>query len=70
VNGELRAFAKKNFHRLRREMAVPRTDVDDERTLTAGEARQRFAQSRINRLPNHVFDDGAMWCWCSYSHKI
>jgi hypothetical protein len=51
-------------------MAVPRADVDDERTLPAGNARQRLAKLGVNRLPNHVFDDGAMWCGCSDSHKI
>jgi hypothetical protein len=49
---------------------MPRADVDDERTLPAGDARQRLAKLGVNRLPNHVFDDGAMWCWCCNSHKI
>jgi len=69
LNGELCALAKKSFHRFRREVAVTRTDVDDKRTLSAGDARQRLAKFGINRLSNHVFDNGAMWCGCSYSHK-
>jgi hypothetical protein len=51
-------------------MAVPRTDVDDERALTAGDARQRLAKFGVNRLTNEMFDDGAMRCRCCNSHKI
>ena len=71
VRAQLATFAKKNFHRFRREVAMPRADVDDERTLPAGRARQGLAKLGVNRLSNHVFDDGAMWCWCGNSgHKL
>ena len=51
-------------------MAVAGADIDDERALAAGDARQGLAELGVNRLTNHVFDDGTMRCGCCYSHKV
>jgi hypothetical protein len=64
------AFAKKTFDSFLRQVTVARADIDDERIRSARRARQRLAELGVNRLTNHVFDDGAMWCGCSDSHKI
>ena len=63
------AFAKQRFDRFRREMAVTRADVHDQRIRRGRRARQRFAEARINRLPNHVFDDGSVRSGCSNGHN-
>ena len=70
VNGEFRALAEKRFHRVLREMAVTCADVDDKRTRRGSHARQRLAKLGVNRLSNHVFNDGMMWCWSSNRHKV
>jgi hypothetical protein len=69
VNLKLVAFAEKHFDRYWREMTMPRADVDDERVHSARGARQWLAKLGINGLSNEMFDDSAMWCWSSDSHK-
>jgi hypothetical protein len=51
-------------------VTVARADVDDERIRRGRRARQRFAETRINRLSNEVLDDSPMWCINSSSHKV
>ena len=60
VNCELMPFAEESFDRFRREMAMARADVYDQRIRRGRRTRQRFAEARIHRLPNHMFDDGSI----------
>lgn len=69
VDGELMTFAEESFDRFRREVAMARADVHDQRIRRGRRARQRFAEARINRLPNHVFDDGSVRSGCSNGHN-
>src|SRR5207247_4426316 len=57
---ELVALAEENLHRLRRQVAVPRADIDDERIGRRRGARQRPAQPRIDGLAHQVFHHGTM----------
>ena len=54
------ALAEENLHRLRRQVAVARADIDDERIGRRRGARQRPTQPRIDGLAHQVFHYGAM----------
>jgi hypothetical protein len=62
-------FAKERFDRFWRKMAMTRADVHDQRIRCGRRTGQRFAEARINRLPNHMFDDGSVRSRCSNGHN-
>ena len=53
-------LAEEDLHRLLRQVAVARADIDDERIGRRRGARQRPAQPRIDGLAHQVFHHGAM----------
>ena len=69
VDLQLVAFSEKRVHRVLGKMAMPGADVHHEWIRRRGRAGQRFAEARIHRLPNQVFDDGSMRSGCSNSHN-
>ncbi len=69
VNGELAPFAEEHFHGLRRQVAVPRADVHDQRIRRSGGSGQGLAKPLINGLPDPMLDDRSMWD-CSRCNHI
>ena len=68
VNRAMVPLAKQHLHRFRRQMTMPRADVDHQRIRAARACAATACPSLHKRLSNQMLDNRPMWTGCCIRH--